>query len=77
VGTKSEIISLVKRFAVKLNLILGSPKTRAYLKRVFMGKLIPLPHEVTEDMTPYEAPIEISVDKVNKDFKILYAVGKK
>jgi len=77
IGTKSEIISLIKRFAVKFNLIPGSLKGRAYLKRIFMGKLVPLPHEVTEGMSQYEAPIEISVDKVNKDFKILYAVAKK
>jgi len=42
-----------------------------------MGKLIPLPHEITEGMAPYEPPAEIPNDKVNRDFKILYAVGKK
>jgi len=49
-GTKSGIISLMKRSAVKLHLIPGSLKARAYLKRIFMGKLVPLPHEVTEGM---------------------------
>jgi ubiquinone/menaquinone biosynthesis C-methylase UbiE len=43
-GTKNEIISLIKRIAIKLNLIPGSLKARAYLKRIFMGKQIPLPH---------------------------------
>ena len=77
VGTKSEIISLMKRFAVKFSLIPGSLKTRAYLKRVFMGRLIPLPIVVTEGMADYEPPIEIPADKVTRDFKILYAIGKK
>jgi hypothetical protein len=77
VGTKSEIISLIKRFAVKLNLIPGSLKIRAYLKRVFMGRLIPLPNEVTEGMAEYEAPVEIPEDRVNRDFKILYSMGRK
>jgi len=36
-----------------------------------------LPHEITEGYCPYEAPIEISADEVNRDFKILYAMGKK
>jgi hypothetical protein len=76
-GTKSEIISLMKRFAVKFNLIPGSLKTRAYLKRIFMGKLISLPQEITEGMAPYEAPREIPVGKVTRDFKILYSIGKK
>jgi len=28
-------------------------------------------------MADYEPPVEIPVDKVNKEFKILYAIGKK
>lgn len=76
-GVKSEIISLIKRLAVKLNLIPGSLKSRAYLKKIFMGKLISLPAEITEGMSPYEAPREISSDEVTKSFKILYAVGRK
>jgi len=42
-GAKSGIISLVKRLAVKLHLIPGSLKARAYPKRIFIGKLIHLP----------------------------------
>jgi len=76
-GTKGEITSLIKRLAVKFHLIPGTLKGRAYLKRIFMGKLIPLPREVTEGMADYEPPVEIPADKVNRDFKILYAVGRK
>jgi hypothetical protein len=76
-GPGGEILSLIKRSAVKLNLIPGSLKGRTYLKRIFMGKLVPLPEEITEGMAPYEAPIEIPVDKVNRDFKIIYAVARK
>ena len=76
-GTGDEFISLIKRFAVKFNLIPGSLKSRAYLKRIFMGRLISLPNEITEGMAPYEPPLEIPKDKVNGKFKILYAVGIK
>lgn len=76
-GVKNKLISLIKRTAVKFNLIPGSLKARAYLKRVFMGRLVPLPNEVYEDMAPYEPPVPISIDKVNKDFKIIYAVARK
>lgn len=76
-GIKNRVTSFIKRLAVNFNLIPGSLKARAYLKRIFMGKLIPLPDEVYEDMTPYEAPVPIPVDKVNKDFKIIYAVAIK
>lgn len=76
-GVGGEIISLIKRSAVKFKLIPGSLKSRAYLKRIFMGRLISLPNEITEGMAPYETPLEIPKDKVNRKFKILYAVGIK
>jgi hypothetical protein len=52
-------------------------KGKEFLKRIFFGKLISLPPEITEDMAPYEPPVEIPADKVTRDFKILYAIGKK
>jgi len=76
-GKKSEIISVIKRSAVKLHLIPGSLEARAYLKRIFMGKLTPLPNEITDGMSPYEPPVEIPADRKCKEYKILYAVGKK
>ncbi|MBM2832907.1 MAG: putative methyltransferase [Candidatus Brocadiaceae bacterium] len=76
-GMRNKIISFIKRMAVDYNLIPGSLKARAYLKRVFMGKLVPLPAEVYEDMAPYEPPVPIAVDKVSKEFKIIYAVATK
>jgi SAM-dependent methyltransferase len=72
-----EIISLIKRSAVKLNLIPGSLKARAYLKRIFMGRLVPLPPEITDGIAPYEPPVEIAGDQVTRRFKILYAIGKR
>lgn len=76
-GVKNKVISRIKRMAVDFHLIPGSLKARAYLKRIFMGRLIPLPSEVYEDMAAYEAPVSIPVDKANKDFKIIYAVASK
>lgn len=76
-GLRNKIISFIKRMAVNYNLIPGSLKARAYLKRLFMGRLTPLPAEVYEDMTPYEEPVSIPIDKVSKEFKIIYAVAFK
>jgi hypothetical protein len=42
-----------------------------------MRKRVPLPPEVYEGMAPYEPPVEIPPDKINKDFKIIYALGRK
>lgn len=76
-GMKNKVVSLIKRAAVDFNLIPGSLKTRAYLKRIFMGKLVSLPDEVYEGMAQYDAPVPITVNKLNKDYKIMYAVASK
>lgn len=76
-GARNKLISLTKRFALKFKLIPGSLKTRAYLKRIFIGRLIPLPQEITEGMAEYEPPVEIPIDRVVKEYKILYAIAKK
>ena len=76
-GVRAGIISLVKRFAVRFTLIPGSLKFRGYLKRIFIGKTLPLPSEINEGMTTYEAPVELSYDQAIADFKILYVVCKK
>ena len=60
---------MARRFALKFRLIPSSLKTRAYLKRIFIGKLIPLPNEVYENMSLYEPPVEIPADKVTRDLK--------
>lgn len=42
-----------------------------------MEKLVSLPSEVYEVMAAYDPSVEIPVDKINKDFKIIYAFGIK
>jgi len=74
---KEKIIATIKKMAIALHLIPKTMKGKEFLKRIFFGKLIPLPPEITEGMADYEPPVEISVDKVTRDFKILYAIGKK
>jgi len=73
---KDKMLSFIKRTAVKLHLIPGSLKARSYLKRIFMGKLTPLPEEVFEGMANYDEPLQISSDQPNHEFKIIYAVAK-
>ncbi|MDO8505564.1 MAG: class I SAM-dependent methyltransferase [bacterium] len=76
-GMKSKIFSFIKHVAVKWNIIPGSLHARAYLKRIFIGKLVPLPCEVTENMASYHPPKEISSLLPTRDFTILYAVAHK
>jgi len=76
-GFKSRLVSFIKHAALKLNLIPGDLGARAYLKRIFIGKLYPLPEGVKDGMASYEEPIEISNDMKNGEFKIIYAVAKR
>ena len=67
------IASLIKRTAVAFNLI---PKTMAgkeLLKRIFFGRLVPLPDEIREGMCEYIQPMPISFNSPNHHCKILYA----
>lgn len=70
-------IAFVKRAAVKFNLIPGSLRTRAYLKRIFIGRLKPLPQEVCEEMAPYTPPSRIGSGSPDREYKIIYAVARK
>jgi ubiquinone/menaquinone biosynthesis C-methylase UbiE len=76
-GLKNAIVTKLKHLALNFNLIPGSLKMRAYLKRIFIGQLAPLPAAVTEDMAPYEPPVPIPADKPCPDYKIIYFVAMK
>lgn len=76
-GVKAKLISLLKRLAVNFNLIPGSLNARAYLKRIFMGKLFPIPKELKEGLCQYHEPVSLSPHKKCEEFKIIYAVAKK
>ena len=54
------------------------PKTmkgKGILKRIFFGKLSPLPNEIEEGMCGYKPPEPIPDDSSNDDYKVLYAVA--
>lgn len=71
-GLNSFLLSRIKRTAVCFGLIPGSLSARAYMKRIFVGPLKPLPTQVFEGMAPYEPPTSIPLEKSSMDFKIIY-----
>jgi ubiquinone/menaquinone biosynthesis C-methylase UbiE len=72
---KDRLVSFIKRGAVSLHLIPKTMKGKEALKRIFFGKLVPLPHEVKEGMAEYAEPASVSPDKVVSDYKVLYAAA--
>jgi len=51
-------------------------KGKELLKKIFYGKLSPLPNEIEEGMCGYSPPVPIPDDSPNKQHKVLYAVGR-
>jgi hypothetical protein len=51
-------------------------KGKEFLKRIFFGKLIPLPPEITDGMAEYSPPPPIPNDSPNSEYKVIYAVAR-
>lgn len=71
------IISLIKRTAVRFNLIPKTMEGKELLKRIFFGKLQPLPQELNEGMSSYTRPVAITPQPDNKYYKVIFAVARK
>jgi len=51
-------------------------KGKEILKRIFFGKLSPLPNEIEEGICEYKPPERISSDTPNFEYKVIYAVAR-
>lgn len=76
-GVKEKIFSFLKVMASRLHIIPGNLKSREILKRIFIGKLSPIPDQIFEGMAEYDEPIKIRGNAVNRKYKIIYAVAVK
>lgn len=77
-SAKERAVSAMRRAAVRLHLIPPTMKGKELLKRLFLGRLVAFPLEVTDAMAPYCAPARISIDADPiQDFKVLFAVGRR
>jgi ubiquinone/menaquinone biosynthesis C-methylase UbiE len=74
---KAMLISLIKKVAVSLNLIPKTMKGKELFKKLFYGKLIPLPAEIENDAAEYTPPEPISQDSPDRRHKVIFAVGHK
>ena len=57
---KGKVISQIKQLAVKFHLIPKTMKGKEKLKRLFFGKLHPLPPEISEEMAPCKEINDVS-----------------
>lgn len=79
-----KVVSMIKRSAVSLHLIPGSMKSKRWLKRIFYGKLVPLPAELSpehaqelqDDQVDVGALESLSSENFIGQFKVIFAVGR-
>lgn len=76
-GLKNKINSFLKRTAVFLKLMPKTMEGKQFLKRIFFGKLYPMPSEIQEGMAEYVKPVPISLDLPNSSFKVIFTVARK
>lgn len=75
-GSESgKIVSLIKKVAVTFHLIPKTMRAKEFLKRIFFGKLLPIPRELEEGMAEYEEPELFSLNNIEVEYKILYSVA--
>lgn len=74
-SVKDKVISLIKRAAVKFHLIPKTMKGKELFKRIFCGRLFPLPPEIKDGMTEYTPPVPIPYDLPNYQYKVLFGIG--
>lgn len=74
---KETVVRVIKRSAVALDLIPKTMKGKEVLKRVFFGKLTPLPAELKEEKVEYARPVPIGGNATNSGYKVIYAAALK
>ena len=76
-GMKDKVFSQIKRMAVALHLMPKTMKGKELLKRIFVGKLLSLPPEISEGLARYSPPLPITSKLPNRDYKVLFALAQK
>jgi ubiquinone/menaquinone biosynthesis C-methylase UbiE len=71
------VMNVLKRWAIRLSLIPSTLEGRAKLKRIFLGRMSPLPQELSGVLDLYAPPSVIPHDIPCQAYKIIYAIAKK
>jgi len=74
-GVRPKVVALMRKIAVSLNLMPKTMKGKERYKRIFYGKLTPLPGEIKQDTVGVSYPVSISSESPVTTHKVLYAVA--
>lgn len=75
-STRDYLVSWIKRLAVAFHLIPSTMKGKQFLKRLFLGRLAPIPSALTEGIASYHPPVPVEEGAAVHNFKILFAVAR-
>ena len=75
-SVRDHIVSVIKRVAVRLHLIPRTMKGKEVLKKLFFGRLTPIPPEVTDGMAEAYPLVPITTNSPNSQYKVLYAIAR-
>jgi SAM-dependent methyltransferase len=71
------LVRAMKFVAVRLHLIPKTMKGKEFLKRVFLGRLTPIPYELTPGIAPLEPLVRLQEVRDLTKYKMIYAVAHK
>ena len=74
-GVRSGVIGALRRFAVSFHLIPRTMKGKQMLKRLFYGRLRPIPTELAPDCFPSAKLERLELLQKSEGYRFLYAVG--
>ncbi len=75
VSLRQRLLRPAKKFAVALGLIPNTMRAKKILKRVVFGKLVAMPHEVTESMARPVRPTRIPGDRPDTKHKVIFCAA--
>ena len=75
-GINGRIVGLIRSMAVTLNLMPKTMKGKELFKRVFYGRLLPLPSEIEDGMVEVSRPVPVPSHIPVTMYKVLYAVAR-
>lgn len=77
VALRQRLLRPLKAILSKMKLLPGDMKSKEILKRVFFGRLIPMPRVLTSEMGRFIEPDALRDDDQGKRHKVIYCMGRK
>jgi SAM-dependent methyltransferase len=75
-SVRDRLVSVLRRAAVALDLIPPTMAGKAWLKRLFLGPLVPVPPEIDGTLAPYREPVSMT-SRGPEECRVLLAVARR